>query len=68
MIVFGYFEAMGIFMVMFFTFFVAYLNGFHVHVYINKYGEAHVEWFMLCLTFDLILVGMWYMLKMVKKK
>lgn len=66
--VLGYFQAAGIFIIMFIVFLVAYLNDFKVGVYINEYGEAHVEWFMICIIFDVVLIGGWYMLKELKKK
>lgn len=67
-ILFGYFEATGIFFLMLYTFLCAYLNNYHVVIDINHYGEAHVEWFMFCIIFDFVLIGLWFLLKEVKKE
>ena len=66
-IIVGYFQAAGIFIVMFYTFTVAYLHNNKVIININHYGEAHVEWFMLCIVFDVVIIGLWFMLKELKK-
>jgi len=62
-IFFGYSEAAAMFFVMFYFFFIAYINDYKIVVYINAFGEAHLEWFVLCLAFDAVIAGLYYMLK-----
>jgi len=45
-----------------------YMNGFSANVYINKYGEAHLEWFCLCLVMDVLLIGLYFNYRKIKKE
>lgn len=62
-ILLGYSEATVMFIVLFYFFFIAYINNYKITVYINMFGEAHLEWFALCLAFDAVIIGLYYMLK-----
>jgi hypothetical protein len=60
----GYMLSVGMFVNLFHTFLIAYLSpNKRVMVTIDTMGEAHVEWFMLCLVFDVILVGLYFCFK-----
>lgn len=62
----GYLFSAVMYFVLFLTFLVAYLNNYEVKVTINTYGEAHIEWFMMCFISGIIIIGFWYMLKELK--
>jgi len=55
----GYTLMLGTFIVFFATFTVAYLNGFRVLVTINSFGEAHLEWWMMCILMCFYLIGLY---------
>ena len=63
----GYIFSMGIALILFFTFFIAYINNKFVTVYIDSYGEAHMEWFLICFIFDVMLVGLYLLWRDMKK-
>jgi hypothetical protein len=65
----GYALATGMFINLFYTFCTAYFSPHKkVVVTIDTMGEAHVEWFMLCLVFDVILVGLYFCFKQLGMK
>lgn len=60
---FGYLEAVGMTVFLFYLVFRAYIGGFDHIIYINMYGEAHVEWFVMCIVLCLVLIGFFFYLK-----
>ena len=64
----GYMLCFGLTLTLLITFTVAYVNPEKaVLVTINDYGEAHVEWFMNWIIFDIILIGLYYSFKNIKR-
>lgn len=64
----GYFEAVGMSMVLFYTFLCAYLNDYTTTVLVNSYGEAHVELVLIFVISIVMLVGLFFWIKELKKE
>jgi len=66
MLILGYSEGVAAFIILFYFFLNTYLNDYKTTLDINHFGEAHIEWFMLCLMSNFVLIGLWYLLKDLK--
>lgn len=54
---FGYLQSMFLTFLLFYLFFCAYTSDFSQTININLYGEAHIEWFIICILSCFILIG-----------
>ena len=52
---------------LFIVFIAAYLNGFQIHVYVNNYGEAHIELIMFPVTLIFCFIGLCFAWRELKK-
>lgn len=52
-VLFGIATMLGCSITLFITFMAAYFNNFEIMVVINSYGEAHMELFLLMITFPM---------------
>jgi len=52
---------------LFYVFLCAYLNDFHVNIYVNNYGEAQFELILFPVTLVFCLVGLWFAWRFLKK-
>ena len=50
-----------------YIFLCAYLNGYHVNVYVNNYDEAWFELILFSVTLLFCLFGLWYAWHFLKK-
>ncbi len=50
-------------LVLFYTFFIAYLNDFQVLININQFGEAHLEFFLIPIS---IILGIYSIVSLYK--
>lgn len=54
----GYLLSLSGFMVMTITFLIAFLNGYHVVVHINRYNEATIEFILIPIILIVVIIGL----------
>lgn len=64
----GYVISFGLAVNLLYIFVYAYLNDYYAVVYVNTYGEAHIELILLPFTLLFCLVGLWFAWKDLKKE
>ena len=59
----GYLFGFGSFLILFYLFIQAYLNGMDHVIYINYYGEANFELIVLCIIEIFLIMGLFILIK-----